>query len=1178
MAMKLKKKQVIDLLLEAEKRGIHIFLEDKKLKYSTNNEFDLDPEFFLNLRRRREEIIEFLNGDEADFKSINTHVKKIERVGRLSKNKFPLSFAQERLWFIDLLQGSANYHIPVILKIEGKLDINLLEKSLQQVIDRHEVFRIVFREDDGQVFQEILEPGNWNLEYDSFQNFSNSEIGNNENLIRYVKEVLQRPFDLSTDKMLRCRLLRLSSDVHLLILVTHHIASDGWSQSLFVNEITELYQANVSNRKPILRPLAIQYADFAVWQREQFSDDFLIKKLQYWEQKLTGVEPIDLPLDYPRPAIQSTNGNAIAFSIDKDVSAKLRTLSAKEGVTLFITLLTAFKVLLYRHSGQNDICVGVPIAGRTHKELEDVIGLFVNTLAIRTNLSGNPTFKNLLHDVKSSTLEANAHQDMPFEKIVEKIERTRDMSRSPIFQVMFNLENTPAASPVIIDNLHFSHFPLNQFTSKFELSFSVDEMPNGLAIGVEYCSELFSLSTIQRIIEHYKELLNSIVSNPNAGINELKVLTSREEQQIFKEFNNTYVDYPRQKVFLDIFEDQVRSTPNNIAVKFGSDQLTYRELNHKAEQLANLLKNLNVRTEDMVPVIYHRSIELLVSLIGIFKVGGVYVPIDATYPDERKNKMLYDCAARILILSEDLCYANQLPLTEIGNLISLDFVIRKDELNKQWRLEKHICQIYDRADIESQSALTERTPRSPKDLSYVIYTSGSTGMPKGVMIEHQGMLNHLYAKINDLGLDYGSIVAQNASQMFDISIWQLLSPLMVGGRVVIYSNDEILDVENFIGQIERDNVNILEVVPSYLAALLEEIRKSNVLEEFNKLSYLIVTGEALPKNLVSTWFNLFPGTPLVNAYGPTEASDDITHAIFETCPTDDFVPIGKVVQNLNIAIVNEYMALCPIGVKGEIVVSGVGVGRGYLNNPELTYHKFTPNNIGTRGSFLYKTGDLGKWKSDGSLDYFGRIDEQVKVRGYRIELGEIEVALLRLPTVKQCVVVAGNTEQDVKRLIAYVSPHGEADKRKILDHLKTSLPDYMIPAAIIIVENLPLTLNGKVDKKALPNPDVSHLSSNEFIGPRNDIEENILAIWSEILGIDALKIGVRNNFFELGGHSLRATMLISRIDKVFNVRLSLKSIFINPTIENIANLIRSNFVLQETNQASNITQRQKLRI
>ena len=1032
-------------------------------------------------------------------------------------DRIPLSFAQERLWFIDQLGGSLEYHMPSVIRLTGDLNPNMLEAALRGLVGRHEVLRTVFTAEDGRPFQVVMPASDWKLTFSRNQNAEDQD-----SLQDLIAETVTRPFDLSADYMLRAHLAECGPHDHVLILVVHHIASDGWSQSLLVRDLAALYAAFSAAKEPELQPLPVQYADYAVWQRRYLDQARLSRDLDWWSANLAGVEPLKLPADFPRPAVQGTRGKKLELEIGSELTDGLRKLSRSSGTTLFMTLLAAYKVLLYRYSGQADLCVGTPVANRQDPLLESLAGFFVNTLALRSDLSGNPPFRQVLKQIRTTVLSAFERQETPFEQVVDRVEQRRDLSRNPVFQVEFVLQNLPEIADLNLRGLTIAQEFDVHVAAQFEVSLSVIEKPEKLILGFIYNSDLFTESRMDRFAGHFRELLTGLVADPDIRIGECPMLTAEEEREILVAFNDTAKAYPADKTIIDLVFEQVKRTPEKTAVTCAGEALSYSELVSRAGQLAGYLRAQAIGKEEIIPVCMDRSPEMLIGILGIFMAGGAYLPVDPEYPDQRIGYILEDSGAR-LMLTDGKNHGRLKGITAAKSILPQDWL--------------NCVAPASRADVH------------PDDLAYVIYTSGSTGNPKGAMIEHRGMVNHLYAKINELGITSTSRVLQNASQAFDISIWQFLVALAAGGTTVIYPQEIVLDADRFLTGLAMDRLTHAEVVPSYLRLLLdmEKIRESR----FPDLEYLLVTGETLPKPLLAQWLSQFPEIPVVNAYGPTEASDDITHCFLSALPVGEFVPIGHVLQNLRILILNPFGELCPVGVPGEICVTGTGVGRGYLNQPVLTARKFVNDPLNP-GETMYKTGDLGYWQENGELIFIGRIDNQVKIRGHRIELEEIEAVVRKCPGVRETAVITFLNDNNSAALAGYIVLDGTASRDDLQHWIAQQLPDYMTPSVWIELDRMPLTPNGKLDRKGLPAPEAGDAGREQYVPPGNKTEKDLTDIWSALLKQE--RIGIHDNFFEKGGDSIISIQLVSRA-RQSGYAIQPRDVFLYQTVATLAERI-----------------------
>ncbi|HEX8460916.1 MAG TPA: amino acid adenylation domain-containing protein, partial [Segetibacter sp.] len=894
----------------------------------------------------------------------------------------PLSFSQERLWFLDQLEGSKHYHIPTVLRLKGDLNKEALQFALQTIVNRHEVLRSVIIEKEGHGSQRVLDQDLWKLDITNDENLEFDP----HSLINYVKALISKPFDLSKDHMLRANLVVLGQQEYLLVATMHHIASDGWSLSILVEELVELYRSYVENRPAVLLPLELQYADYAIWQRQYITGEMLDQKLNYWKQKLDGVAPLQLPIDFARPAIQGNKGDVAGFSLDEELSKKLIALSQKQGATLFMTMLAAFKVLLYRYSGQPDFCVGTPIANRSQQDLEKLIGFFLNTLALRTTVEENITFTDYLEQVKTTTLEGFQNQDVAFEKVVDAVMVQRDASRTPLFQVMFVLQNTPDVPHLQLGQLELSQEPSRYVSVKFEITLSIRETASGFVGNFEYSSDLYCRETIDRMIANFKKLLSSIVANPNESIAVLPILDTAEQDLVLNDFNNTVAGYPKDKSIVSLFEEQVAKTPAATAIVFKDEQFTYQQLNVKANQFAHYLQAKGVKAEMLVPICIEQGVEMIIGLLGILKAGAAFVPIDPDSPVERINFQVKDTKATILV-------TNKKVTSRVAAFNSVE-VIKVDE---DWE------------EIKGQSTGNVATHLLPTQLAYVIYTSGSTGTPKGVMVEHRSIVNYLTNNktryINEDTDTTGTF--SYLTYTFDASLTALFMPLLSGKSVVLGTTQsvEVFDDPNFQKFAPYD---FLKVTPAHLQLLQPFIKKDNKDSLTNRL---VIGGEALHAGQFDFFRKENWDVEIINEYGPTEAAVGCSTFSFNTLKDKDQiqgeVPIGKPVDNTQLYILDSSNNIVPIGITGELHIGGAGLARGYLNLPELTAERFIQNPFSKEtGCRLYKTGDLGRWLPDGNIEYMGRIDDQVKIRGYRIELGEIEGVVLQSGLVRQAVVIA----------------------------------------------------------------------------------------------------------------------------------------------------------------------------
>jgi amino acid adenylation domain-containing protein/non-ribosomal peptide synthase protein (TIGR01720 family) len=1055
-------------------------------------------------------------------------VPPIERVSR--EAPLPLSFAQQRLWFLDQLEpGNPVYNIPTGVRIKGEMNVSALSLSIDEIVARHESLRTSFLMTDGEPVQVIAANLSGILR---FVDLTEVAAGEREAIaLQLAKMDASRPFDLAGGPVLRATLFRLDKQEHIALLTMHHIVSDGWSTGVLISELSALYEAFSNGRPSPLPPLAIQYADYAHWQREWLQGEVLETQLAYWKQQLADSNALlELPADHPRPAIQTFRGARHSRALSRSLTDSVKALCRREQVTLFMTLLAALKTLLYRYSHQEDICIGSPIANRGNREAEALIGYIANTLVLRTDLSGNPTFTELLARVREVSLGAYAFQDISFEKLVDELQPARDLSYSPLFQVMFTLQNMPprelkssglTLSPLVVDN----------HTAKFDLELVVVETINGMTATIEYNEDLFTGDTIARMMNNFAVLLANVVADSETRIAEIRIMDEGEEE-FLRGLNQTEMPLPEELCAHRLFEMQVERTPDAVAAVFHQTELTYAELNERANRWARVLIESGVGRYVIAGVLCDRGLNLLTAILAIAKAGGVYLPLDPFHPVDRLRVELDQSACRVLLSDKE--YVPVFADTQsAAQLITFDQLLE---------------------DIGPASNLP--TFSTAQDLAYVIYTSGSTGIPKGAMIENRGMVNHLFAKISELTLTSADRVAQTASQCFDISVWQFIAPLVVGGRVHIFDDEVTHDAPRLLAETEAHGITILETVPSLLRAALDPAHESH--PELSKLRWLVITGEALPPDLCREWLSRYAQIPMMNAYGPTECSDDVTHYEVNSPPAGDLVrmPIGHAVQNMRLYVLDTKLSRSPIGVSGELYIGGAGVGRGYLHDPVRTAEVFIPDPFSSDpGGRLYKSGDLVRHLASGDIEFIGRRDHQLKIRGFRIELGEIEAAANTLPGVRESLAIARQDAPGDKHLVLYLTFEPSAivpSTSELRNLLKQRVPDYMIPRAFVVLDEFPLTSNGKIDRKALPAPDGARPDlDHEFAPPSSVVEQELARIWQQVLGLD--KVGIYDNFFELGGDSILMIQIISRARQA-GLTLTLRQFFQHQTIAELAQL------------------------
>jgi amino acid adenylation domain-containing protein len=1061
-------------------------------------------------------------------------VKKSRISPRHSADPAPLSFAQQRLWFLNQLEPDSPFNISIAVRLNGSLNVGALAQTLNAIVDRHPALRTTFAVVDERVVQVVALSQVVDFRTIDLSHLSSEKCQVDVNRILSAEPL--RPFNLAADLMLRATLLRLNESEHILLLVMHHIAADGWSVGILFRELASFYEGFAAGNRAVLPEIPIQYADFAQWQREWLTGEVMQSQLDYWKQQLAEAPRVlTLTTDRPRPSVQTFEGGTKYFQIDRELTQQIKSLCQQSGSTLFMVLLAAFATLLARYSGQDDVVIGSPIANRNRSEVESIIGCFINTLAVRTQFNGNPTFLELLERVRETTLGAYDRQDFPLEKLVEELHPERSLSHAPLFQVMFVLQNAPVGK-LELPGLTLSLLELEDLVAKDDLFLSIAETEAGMTGELVYNSDLFDRETIERMAINFERLLSSIVTNPNQRVAQLSLLSEIEQQQLLIDWNDTNVEHPLEQCFPQLFEQQVAATPDAIAVVFKNQQLTYQQLNDRANRWAKYLVELGIEAETIVALIGDRDIDFLTAILAVFKAGGAYLPLNPEHPPERTQQVLLQGKVPFVLAQQQYL---SLVVSVVGQLETKPQLSYIEDL--------------DRLDYSTANLPIRCTP---DNLAYVIYTSGSTGTPKGAMLEQRGMVNHLYAKVTDLKLGANDIVAQTAAQTFDISIWQFLVALLVGGKVEIVPTEIATDPTQLFALVQSQQISILEIVPSLLRMMLQQIEDGATPATLANLRWLLLTGEALPPQLCRQWFEHYPSIPMLNAYGPTECSDDVTHYPIECSPAPEILnlPIGRPVANTQLYILDNQLQPVPIGVAGELYVGGAGVGRGYLNAPELTQQAFIPNPFNPALSpRLYKTGDKARYLPDGNIEFLGRIDFQVKIRGFRIELGEIEAVLSQFPQVREVTVVAREEQAGNQYLAAYIVTSSPIETSNLRDFLKQKLPDYMVPGAFVFLDRIPLTPNGKVDRQALPVPDLGVSGTNDFVAPATPTQAELAKLWAEVLNIS--EVGIHNNFFELGGHSLLATQIMSRLRSMFGVELPLRKLFESPSVAELAECV-----------------------
>nr|AAB60198.1 pyoverdine synthetase D [Pseudomonas aeruginosa] len=1041
-----------------------------------------------------------------------------------------LSYAQERQWFLWQLEPeSAAYHIPSVLRLRGRLDLDALQRSFDSLVARHETLRTRFRLDGDEARQEIAASMALPLDIVALGPLEEGALA------RQVETTIARPFDLERGPLLRVSLLRLAEDDHVLVLVQHHIVSDGWSMQVMVEELVQLYAAYSRGLEVALPALPIQYADYALWQRSWMEAGEKERQLAYWTGLLGGEQPVlELPFDRPRPVRQSHRGAQFILELDIDLSQALRRVAQQEGATAFALLLASFQALLYRYSGQADIRVGVPIANRNRVETERLIGFFVNTQVLKADLDGRMGFDELLAQARQRALEAQAHQDLPFEQLVEAFEPERSLSHNPLFQVLFNYQSEARGNGQAFrfDELQMESVQFDSRTAQFDLTLDLTDEEQRFCAVFDYATDLFDASTVERLAGHWRNLLRGIVANPRQRLGELPLLDAPERRQTLSEWNPAQRECAVQGTLQQRFEEQARQRPQAVALILDEQRLSYGELNARANRLAHCLIARGVGADVPVGLALERSLDMLVGLLAILKAGGAYLPLDPAAPEERLAHILDDSGVRLLLTQGHLL--ERLPRQAGVEVLAIDGLV-----------------------LDGYAESDPLPTLSADNLAYVIYTSGSTGKPKGTLLTHRNALRLFSATEAWFGFDERDVWTLFHSYAFDFSVWEIFGALLYGGCLVIVPQWVSRSPEDFYRLLCREGVTVLNQTPSAFKQLMAVACSADMATQQPALRYVIFGGEALDLQSLRPWFQRFGDRQpqLVNMYGITETTVHVTYRPVSEADLEGGLvsPIGGTIPDLSWYILDRDLNPVPRGAVGELYIGRAGLARGYLRRPGLSATRFVPNPFpGGAGERLYRTGDLARFQADGNIEYIGRIDHQVKVRGFRIELGEIEAALAGLAGVRDAVVLAhdgvGGT-QLVGYVVADSAEDAERLRESLRESLKRHLPDYMVPAHLMLLERMPLTVNGKLDRQALPQPDAS-LSQQAYRAPGSELEQRIAAIWSEILGVE--RVGLDDNFFELGGHSLLATRVISRVRQEQQLDASLKALFERPVLEAFA--------------------------
>jgi len=1049
--------------------------------------------------------------------SEHSSFEKLEKIKKVDRtHALPLSFSQQRLWFLEKLESdNAIYNLPSAIRLIGNLNISVLEKSINTLISRHEILRTGVREMEGKPYL-IIKPS-LNFKIQQIEIKSNNGEDVNSQVKRIIKDEATKEFNLTNVPLIRIKLLKIASNNFVLLVNMHHIISDGMSLNIFIRELSSVYNAFVTLSSPRLPSLQIQYPDFAYWQRNWLDSDLFKKQLAFWKEKLNGISEVSsIPTVYPRPSKQSYNGRHLNFRLKQEQYDAIKIFCSQNGITSYSMLVTIFNILIFRYSGNRDIIIGTPVSGRNRKELEGLIGFFVNTLVLRNMIKGNPTFTEFLQAVNQEIREAIHYQEIPLEKVVDLIQPERSLSHAPIFQIMF-VFNKIKMQDIKLSNLAIEPIPIDTGISKFDLTLSLTETENRLNGTIEYNTDLFDEDYIKFFIEHFQNLIDRLIKEPEVKITNVDFLNSRLKKNLLKNWNNTSSEIESSKLIHNLFEEQAKKNPHKIAVSFGKEQISYDNLNKKANRIANFLRENKIGAEKIVGVFLERSIETISVIFGIMKAGGVYLPIDIDYPPERIKYILDDSNLKFLITTNNMrsrFSRLNIPTVAIDDLSS--------------KLDKY-------------TSYNLNSDLSSLNLAYIIYTSGSMGKPKGTLLNHLGLCNNTLNLINKFYLTSKSNVLQFASYGFDASIGEIFPTLICGGTLYLIDKDHMLPGSGLEEIIKENNITQLTLPPSIAGNLNPS--------DFSEVDLLVTEGEVCHLDFAKRWSK---SKRLINGYGPTENTIVATTYLVDYAKLSYSVPIGTPVNNVKVYVLDKFGNFVPPGVPGELHLEGLSIARGYLNQPALTAEKFIPNAFSNKpGSRLYKTGDKVKFLNDGNLDFVGRVDNQIKLRGFRIEIGEIEIVLSSHPVVQTAIVLLNTQYENAKKLIAFykLKPESLISQKQIRDYLTSILPEYMIPNYLVEIDKIPLTTNGKIDKKALLNYEIKLESEEMELGrPLNELELKLINIWHELLRIK--NISIFDNFFELGGDSILTIQVVAKAKRE-GIVITPKQIFEFPTIKQL---------------------------
>jgi amino acid adenylation domain-containing protein len=1085
--------ELIDKLIDLD---INIeVVEQDKLRIHTDIK-KIPGDVLSEIRLKKQDLVKYFSE-----RSSSAGYEKIP-VAALQED-YPLSYTQRRLWFLSQFEESnIAYNIPATYLFEGELDIAVLKQSLEMLIARHESLRTIFRENgSGEVRQFILQPAQSqiNIGYNDLRVCDDSS----EKVRSFIYNETTTAFDLCNGPLLRISVFQLDDNKWLFSYVMHHIISDGASMSILMKELLQLYSACINGKANPLSPLRIQYKDFASWQQQQAVGNGFALDKDWWLKQFSGPLPV-LELGFtPRPAVKTYNGAITSRVFNKEISKQINALCRQEGGTVFMGLLSAVYVLLHKYTQAEDIVIGSPIAGRDHADLEGQIGFYVNTLALRAQFNGTYSYRQLFADVKRVTMGAYQHQSYPYDELVDELHIERDMSRNPLFDVMVALHNTDGANAPAADSReNAGQSQSGTMLSKFDLSFDFAERGDEIHASLVYNTDIVQTGAAVQLLKHLEQLLYAITEQPSTAVGKLEYLTEKEKDQLLVSFNNTAASYSSDKTIQQLFEEQVLKTPDQVALMFEESKFTFNELNQKANRLAHYLRsNYNIQPDDLVCVVLEKSEWMIISILAVLKAGGAYVPIDPAYPQDRIDYMVADSNCKAIIDRKEI--------------------------------EKFIATEYQYPSQNLESCC------KPENLVYVIYTSGSTGKPKGCMLEHRGVVNRIEWMWHEYAYDATDVILQKTSFTFDVSVWEIFMPLCKGAAMVLCHRDDVTSPERILSLIQQRKVTCLHFVPGMLNAFIATVfQYEDVAERLSSLRKVITSGEALQPATVASWYEKVD-IPVHNLYGPTEASVDVTY--YATQKNDTIIPIGRPIWNTQMYVMDKDGQLVPPGVQGEICIGGIGLARGYLNRAELTAEKFVRNPF-RKNERIYRTGDLGFWLPDGNIVYSGRKDNQVKIRGYRIELGEIESALQDHPLITSAVVLARQTTNAEKELVAYIITNGHLNVLDIRSYMGEMLPAYMVPAFFVQLNEFPLTSSGKIDRKALPQPEHAGMQTGVvYEAPANRMEEILVDTWQAVLGRE--NIGVHDDYFALGGSSLKAMMIVKKLMDATGLSLPVKLLF-----------------------------------